>query len=268
MNLFDSHTHLESPRFEPDREKVIARAVSAGVMRVVSCGSDLASSRVEVALAQEYGALYAAVGIHPHQATSATLGESAKGRGEELDERVFAQLAELAARPEAVAIGEIGLDYHYDLSPRKLQRPVLRRQLDLACELDLPVILHNRESDEDMRDLVDRSPSSLRGVLHCFLSDQVRAHWALSRGLHIGIAGPITFSNANRLAAIVRHIALDRLLVETDSPYLAPRPKRGKRNEPAFVIHVAQKLAELLDISVGELAHHTTENACRLFGVD
>jgi len=267
MQLFDSHIHLESPRFEADRDLVIARARSAGVTRMMTCGSDWATSQSEVALAQIHEGLYAAVGIHPHEASCAVRGESAGPAASDLDEAVFQQLARLAGQPKAMAIGEAGLDYHYDFSPRGCQRAVLERQLALACELGLPIILHNRESDADLRRLVDEAPSSLRGVLHCFLSDGAMADWAVARGLYVGIAGPITFVNERRLPQIARRIPLGRLLIETDSPFLAPHPKRGRRNEPAYLVHVAGKLAGVLGVPVDELARRTTENACRLFGV-
>ena len=302
MQLFDSHTHLESPQFEADRPDVIVRARSAGVVRMITCGSDLATSKQEIALAQSTPGLYAAVGIHGHQATVATMVQPAVHPGAksvhpgaksahhdeagaeqiwQIDESVFVHLAELAAQSQVVAIGEIGLDYHYDFSPREMQRAVLARQLALAGELDLPVILHNREADEDTRRLVDAAPAhpgaksahsgaksaSLRGVLHCFLADLEMAEWTLARGLYIGIAGPITFKNARYLPQVVRRIPLDRLLIETDCPYLAPHPKRGGRNEPAYVRYVAEKLAVVLGVAVEEIAQRTTENACRLFGV-
>ncbi|OGO05667.1 MAG: hypothetical protein A2Y73_07125 [Chloroflexi bacterium RBG_13_56_8] len=148
-----------------------------------------------------------------------------------------------------------------------MQRAVLKRQLALACELELPAILHNRESDEDLRRVVDDTPNSLRGVLHCFLADQAMADWAVARGFYIGVAGPITFQNVRHLPSIVRQIPRDRLLIETDCPYLAPHPMRGKRNEPAYLVHVAEKVAQVLDLPVEELARLTHENACRLFGV-
>lgn len=295
MQLFDSHTHLESPRFEVDRPDVIARARSAGVVRMITCGSDLATSKQGIALAQSTPGLYAAVGIHGHQATVATIVQPSAHSGAksahhdeaaaeqiwQIDESVFVHLAELAAQSQVVAIGEIGLDYHYDFSSREMQRAVLARQLALAGELNLPVILHNREADEDTRRLVDAAPAhpgarsahsgvksaSLRGVLHCFLADLEMAEWALDRGLYIGVAGPITFKNVRYLPQVVRRIPLDRLLIETDCPYLAPHPKRGGRNEPAYVRYVAEKLAVVLGVAVEEIAQRTMENACRLFGV-
>lgn len=262
MELFDTHTHLESSRFEADRDDVIARAMSAGVTRMVTCGSDLATSEMEISLAQRWVGVNAAVGIHGHRASSALLGDAS-----ELDERCFARLRELAAQPGVVAIGEIGLDYHYDFSPREAQRRVMARQLALAAELDLPVIIHDREADEDTRRLVEQAPS-VRGVLHCFLADAPMAEWAIERGFYLGVAGPITFQNVTHLADIVRRAPLDRLLIETDCPYLAPHPKRGRRNEPAFVCHVAEKLAKVLGVSLDDLASVSTANACRLFRVD
>jgi len=264
MQLFDSHAHLESCEFEPDRDDVITRALGAGVTRMLTCGSDLGTSVAEILLAQRHAGLYAAVGIHGHEASSAVLRTAGAPA---LDEIAFERLAGLASQPGVVALGEVGLDYHYDLSPREAQRAVLRRQLALACELDLPVILHNREADEDLRALVEAAPRTLRGVLHCFLADQAMADWALARGLHIGVAGPITFRGVHHLPAIIRQVPLDRLLIETDCPYLAPHPMRGRRNEPAFVRYVAKGLAGLLGLSMEELSRRTTENACRLFRV-
>lgn len=267
MELFDSHAHLSAPQFDADRAEVIARARSAGVTRLLTCGSDLPSSRQEAALAAAHDGIYAAVGVHGHEAHSAVRDDGTEHAETRPEEAVFAALAELAAGPAVVAIGEIGLDYHYCFSPPEAQRAVLARQLALAVALDLPVILHNRESDEDMHALVDAAPTGLRGVLHCFLADASMAQWALDRGFYIGVAGPITFKNVRHLPAIVQQVPLERLLIETDCPYLAPHPKRGRRNEPAYVRYVAERLADILDISPDELAQRTTENACRLFGI-
>jgi TatD DNase family protein len=173
----------------------------------------------------------------------------------------MARLGALAQIPGAVAIGEIGLDYHYDFAPRPVQRLVLERQLRLACALDLPVILHNRESDADLRAIIEAAPDGLRGVLHCFLADAALAEWALARGLYLGVAGPITFRNAPGLAEIIRRVPLERLLIETDCPYLAPEPQRGRRNEPAYVAHVAERLAQVLGVSSERVAQQTDANA-------
>ncbi len=267
MELFDSHAHLESPCFAADRAEVIARALQARVTRILTCGSDLATSAEELALAQAHPGIYAAVGIHGHRASTVARPPQDPGDPWTVDEAALARLAELATRPGVVALGELGLDYHYDLSPREAQRVVLARQLALAGELGLPVILHNREADDDLRRLVDAAPRPLRGVLHCFLADGALAEWALEKGFYLGVAGPITFKNVRHLPEILRAVPLDRLLIETDCPYLAPHPHRGQRNEPAFVRHVAEKLAEVLGLPLEEVARHTTENACRLFGV-
>jgi TatD DNase family protein len=261
MALFDSHTHLESPRFDDDREQVIARAREAGVTRMVTCGSDLETSAQCVALAAVHDRVYAAVGVHAHEANSAMADGT-------VSEEAMARLTTWAKEPGVVAIGEIGLDYHYDFSPRDIQRVALRRQLRLARDLELPVILHNREADEDLRQALDALDFSVRGVLHCFMADNAMAAWALDRGLYIGIAGPITFRSVAHLPDIVRRIPLDRLLVETDCPWLAPHPRRGRRNEPAYVRHVAKRLAEILGLSVQDVAAQTTANACRLFDLD
>jgi TatD DNase family protein len=261
--LFDSHTHLESPRFASDREAVIGRARQAGVARMVTCGSDLATSRACLALAQAHAGVYAAVGIHPHEARSA-----AEGQEPTLREAAFAELAALAGHDRVVALGEMGLDYHYEFSPKPVQRTVLARQLALGASLGLPVILHNRESDDDFREIVDAAPTNLRGVLHCFLADRAMAEWALARGLYLGIGGPITFRNVTHLDEIVTRMPRERLLIETDCPYLAPHPKRGRRNEPAFVRHVAEHIAGLWGATVAEVGRQTTANANQLFGLE
>ncbi|MFP3895598.1 MAG: TatD family hydrolase [Anaerolineales bacterium] len=264
MRLFDSHTHLQSPRFEGDREDVIGRAWDTGVTRMVTCGSDLARSGEALALARKYEGVWAAVGVHPHEAHSMVLEE---GQADRLDEGAFAQLVEMTKEPEVVALGEMGLDYHYDFSPHEVQRAVLGHCLELAHELSMPVILHNRESDADLRRVFDKAPNGLRGVLHCFLANAEMAAWAVERDLYVGVAGPITFESVSHLPDIVRRIPLNRLLLETDCPYLAPVPRRGRRNEPAYLCHVAEKLAQVLGIPLEELARHTWENACRLFAV-
>jgi len=261
MELFDSHTHLESSRYDGERAEVIARAQAAGVTRMLTCGSDVQTSEQSVALAQAHDGIYAAVGIHGHRACSVAQAHDEQG----ID--AIQCIADLAQQSGVVALGELGLDYHYELSTRQAQRMVLGHQLLLARDLDLPVILHNRESDDDMRTMLTQAPP-VRGVLHCFLSDASMAGFALARGLYLGVAGPVTFGKMEQLAAILRQTPLDRLLIETDSPYLAPHPQRGKRNEPAFVVHVAHALAGLLDLPVEELARRTTENACRLLGVE
>lgn len=268
LEFFDSHAHLESSRFDTDREAVIAHAFEAGVIDIITCGSDLETSIQNVVLARRHPGIQAAVGIHGHCASSAISSSARSSSCLSLNEPLFAEIMALAQEPDVCAIGEIGLDYHYDFSPRDVQRAVLARQLDIASQLDLPVILHNRESDEDLRTVVDGCQGPLRGVLHCFLADQEMADWAIQRGFYVGVGGPLTFGSVRHLADIVRRAPRERLLIETDCPYLAPHPKRGKRNEPSFVLHVAQRLAEVLDMNCAGVAHLTTENARRLFGVN
>ena len=263
--LFDTHAHLESPRFEGDPGGAIERARIAGVTRIITCGSDAETSAASVNIARQYAGVYAAAGIHPHEAR--TICDASGMLDVHRTESFFRQIREWAQAHAIVAVGEIGLDYHYDFSPRTAQRAVLAAQLALASELGLPMIMHNRESDRDLQNVLEQAPSDLSGVLHCFMGGPELADWALSRGFYLGIAGPITFKNVDELVSTVREAPLDRLLLETDSPYLAPHPHRGTRNEPALVRFVAQRLADIRGMELEELARHTTENAKRLFGV-
>lgn len=277
MGYFDSHTHIESQRYDSDRDEVIARAASADIAYLVTCGADLATSRREIELVARYRShgfdgIYAAVGVHAHEALSLLrTGPAPPTTAPQIDEDLVSELAALCQQDGVVALGEIGLDYHYDFAPRETQRQVLARQVSLAADLGLPVILHNRESDQDLRQVVDSSSSPVRGVLHCFLGDEAMADWALARGLYLGIAGPITFGSMEKRSPefidLVRRLPLDRLLIETDCPYLAPEPMRGRRNEPAYVTHVAARLAELKGVPVREIAERTGANACHLFGI-
>lgn len=253
--LVDSHTHVDAPQFAADRAAVIAAAFAAGVTRIVDAGCDLSSSEAAVALAQRYpGQVFAGVGIHPHEAKTFT------------DETPVA-LRVLAARPGVVAIGEIGLDYYYMHSPREVQQEVFVQQLTLARELDLPVIIHNRDAHEDLIALLRAHGQGVRGVLHCFSGDLILARKGLDLGLYISFAGPLTFRKSI-LPEVARHIPLDRVLIETDSPYLSPHPLRGKRNEPRNVVLVAGRLAEIRGLPFAEIAIRTTANAQALFRFD
>lgn len=253
--LFDSHAHLDDEQFEEDREAVIERAVAGGVGYILNAGACMASSARAVQLAQSHAVIYAAVGIHPHSAAAMTDADAE-------------QLLTWAKDPKVVAIGEIGLDYHYDFSPREVQRAVFTRQMELAKVADLPIIVHDREAHADVADLIRRQGKGLRGVLHCYSASLEMAREYVKQGFYISIAGPLTFKNAARLPDVVRKIPADRLLIETDCPYLAPHPLRGKRNEPAHVRYVAEKVAELRGISLDEVAALTTDNAKRLFGIE
>ena len=252
--LFDSHAHLDDEAFDADREDVIARALANGLTGIVNPGSCMKSSAAALALAQQHAAIYAAVGIHPHDADSA-------------DEAAYEQLRGWSWHPKVVAIGEIGLDYHYDFSPRSVQQDVFVRQLAVAKECDLPVILHDREAHGDILRLVKEQGQGVRGVFHCFSGSIEMAREVLKLGFYLSVGGTLTFKNAAKLPEIVKEIPLERLLLETDSPYLTPVPHRGRRNEPLHVSLVAKKVAQLRGLSVEEVARQTTANTCRCFGI-
>jgi TatD DNase family protein len=262
--LIDTHCHLDFDHFDSDREEVIQRALQAGVTHIVVPGIDLPASRRAVALAERYPPVYAAVGIHPNDIPPDTGS---------LDS-LIQQLRGLAQHPKVVAIGEIGLDYYRDRTPADLQHLWLGRQLALATELHLPVILHNREASEDILDLLSEwvsqsLPPELQGragVLHSFSGTWEDAHSALEMGFFIGFTGPITYKAADRLRHVAASVPLDHILLETDAPFLSPHPYRGERNEPAYVCYVAQKLAEIRDLEVQAVASQTTSNAKVLFG--
>lgn len=253
--LFDSHAHLDDPRFDEDRDLVIESLPDKGISYCINAGADMASSKRSVALAQQYAIIYASVGIHPHDAKNAEI-------------HYLQSLQELAKHPKVVAIGEIGLDYHYDLSPREIQRQILIEQLALAERLVLPVILHDREAHGDLLAILKERPERERpGVLHCFSGSWEMAKICLSLGYYIGIGGSVTFKNAVKTVEVAQKVPLDRLLIETDSPYLAPHPHRGKRNDPSLVRHVAEKISEIRAISLEETAAATLSNAVDFFGL-
>jgi TatD DNase family protein len=256
--VVDTHAHLDFGQFDADRQDVLARAKQAGVEWIINPGADLESSRRAAELAESSESVYAAVGIHPHYALTCT-------------EECLALLRRLAVGPKVVAIGEIGLDYYRDLSPREQQRQAFRRQLRLAEELDLPVILHDRDAHDDILCILkerQNAAGQLSGVFHAFSGDFAAAKAALDLGFFIALGGPVTFQNARKLADLVPRLPLDRLLVETDSPYLAPAPHRGQRNEPAYVRLVVNRLAELTGYTVRKIESQTTLNAAALFRLD
>ena len=252
--FIDTHAHLYDERYDDDRAEMIARAAEAGVTQIISMGDTMAASAQVVADAEQYPTVYAAVGVHPESACVLTDAERA-------------QLLTWAKHPKVVAIGEIGLDYYWEKDPkaRALQRELFVTQLNLARAAGLPVCIHDREAHGDTLAILQAVGRDLTGVLHCYSGslEPARELWKL--GYYIGIDGPLTFKNAGKLPAIVREAPQDKLLIETDSPYLAPVPKRGKRNEPAYVTFVAAKIAELRGESVEEVARYTTENARRLY---
>lgn len=254
MKLIDSHAHLDDRAFDNDRAAVITRCCEAE-MGVFTIGASLHSSREAVRLANRYRNMWAMVGIHPHNAKF-------------VDEAALAELKKLARDELVVGIGEIGLDYYRDLSPRKHQRTAFRAQLDLAIELNLPICLHNRESTDDLLAILRETGERHCGVVHSFLGDGVLADELLGLGLHLGIGGPLTFPNNKVLREAVKHVPPDKILLETDCPYLTPVPYRGRRNEPAYVQYVAEEIARIKNIAVEDIARQTTENSIRLFKLE
>jgi TatD DNase family protein len=256
VRLVDSHVHLDDSKFDPDREAVIERALAAGVERMMAIGTgDLETA---IRLAERYPFIVATIGVHPHDASKAT-------------PETFARLRALAAHPKVAAIGEIGLDYHYDFSPRDVQRSVFRTQLEIAAEAAKPVVIHTRESWPDTMALLalvplvgQAVPPARCGILHCFTGDPQQAREALALGFHLAFGGVLTFPKAEAVREAARITPPDRLLLETDCPYLAPLPHRGQRNEPAFVVEVARRLAEVRGCTLDEIAAHTTRNFERL----
>ncbi len=250
--LVDTHCHLDNEQFESDREAVIERARNAGVERMMAIGTGDGPPDLEVAvrLADAYPFLYATVGVHPHDASKAT-------------EQTFARLRELLRHPKVLALGEIGLDYHYDFSPREVQREVFERQLDLATEAGKPIVIHTREAWTDTLDVL-RARWQGEGIMHCFTGDAAQAREALEYGFHLSFGGVLTFPKAESVREAARITPEDRLLIETDCPYLAPVPRRGKRNEPAFIVETARRLAEVRGVTPDDIARATTANFERL----
>jgi TatD DNase family protein len=262
MQLTDTHCHLDFERFNPDRDQVVQRALKAGVQRILVPGIDLHSSMAAVGLTAQVSQIYAAVGVHPNSGTTWT-------------RTTLAELTELFQNNKVVAVGEIGLDYYRDATPQHLQRKIFREQLEMAAEQNLPVVIHNRQASQDLipilqewqEDLLD-SGSSLAdrpGVLHSFSDDYKTAEQVLELGFYLGFTGPVTFRKAVELQDIARRVPFEKLLIETDAPYLTPHPFRGKRNEPAHVQFVAEKIAELRGLLPDEVGKISTANAKKLF---
>jgi TatD DNase family protein len=254
--LIDSHAHLDDARFGPDRTEVIQRAWDAGIRRIVTIGTGKGPDDMGcgIPIAESYDWIHTTLGFHPH--------DSAK-----VEQRHYDRMKELATHSKVVAIGETGLDYHYDHSPRETQRAVFERQLEIAAEMDLPVVVHTRNADEDTEDLLRRS-APRRGVLHCFTSGSALADAALEIGFMISFSGIATFPKSGDLSDIIRRVPSDRILIETDCPYLAPVPHRGKRNEPAFVADTARFIANIRGVPVEQLEEETYSNLCRLLQLE
>ena len=253
--LFDTHVHLNDDQFNDDLEEVIERARLNGVERVVVVGFDEKTIKRAMELIEAYDFMYAAIGWHPVDAI-------------DLTDDYLKWIEELTAHPKVVAIGEIGLDYHWDKSPKDVQQAVFRRQIQLAKRLDLPIIIHNREATEDVVTILEEEGASeVGGIMHCFSGSPETAQRCLDMNFYISLGGPVTFKNAVKPKEVAKEVPLERLLIETDCPYLAPHPYRGKRNEPSYVKLVAEQIAELKGVSFEEGAKATTENANRLFRI-
>ena len=254
-SLFDSHCHVDDRRFDDDLDEVLARMTEHGVTRYAVVGSDMASSKHAIDFAQLHEGAYAVVGIHPHEAKTYQEGD--------LD-----ILTDWLKLPKVQAIGEIGLDYYYDLSPRDVQLDVCEKQMQLAYRLDAPVAYHVRDAHQDMIDLMKKQKGKLSGgIIHCFSGSWEIAKEYLKMGYYISFAGPVTFKKAPKLQEAAINVPLDRLLIETDSPYLSPEPMRGRRNEPTHVRFVCEKIAALRGMDADELAAITTQNALDVYRI-
>ena len=253
--LFDTHAHMDDQSFDTDRHELLAALPQRGIRLLMNPGCSYESSLNAIRLAQQYDYIYAAVGSHPDVA-------------DEVDEGLCAKYAELCKQhPKVRAIGEIGLDYHYEDIPRDIQKKAFRLQMELARELDLPVIVHEREAHEDGLKIVDEFPT-VKGVFHCYSGSAEMAKELIKRGWYIGFTGVLTFKNARKAIEVASSIPLERIVIETDCPYMAPVPFRGKRNNPGLVCHMAEKLAEIRGISPEEAARITLENGKRLYRMD
>lgn len=249
--MIDTHAHLQNPAFEPDQDAAIQRALTAGIHYIITVGYDYISSQAAVTLAQRQASLFAAVGIHPHDAST-------------WQENTSQLLIDLSRQKKVVAIGEIGLDYYRDLSPREIQKKVFAAQLELASKAALPVIIHSRDAGEEALGFVKDFPG-LTGVIHCFSGTFCEARKFIELGWYLGITGAVTFPKATVLKEVVREIPLEWLLLETDAPYLAPQPHRGQRNEPSYLGYMAAAIAGLKNIEISVVAQQTTANARKLF---
>jgi TatD DNase family protein len=252
--LIDTHAHLNDKDFKDDLPMVLERGIQAGVTHILNVGYNLEASRQSVCIAREFPQVYAAVGIHPHDAKNFSL-------------KAMEELEELAKDPKVLAIGEMGLDYFRDLSPRPVQQEAFRLQISLARRMKLPIIVHDREAHKDTVTILRQEKAAeAGGVMHCFSGSWEMARQCLNLGFYISLAGPVTYKNAHTPKEVARLVPLDRLLIETDAPYLTPEPHRGKRNEPAYILAIAKEIAEIRKLTLAELAAATTANAKRLFG--
>ncbi len=252
--LFDTHAHLNDPAFDPDRAELMAGLADKGIGLVMNAGCSLKSSRDIIRMAEQYPWLYASVGSHPDSA-------------DEVNETVIEEYRALCHHEKVKAIGEIGLDYYYEDIPREIQKQAFRMQMELAKEVGLPVIIHEREAHDDGMRIVKEFPT-VKGVFHCYSGSAEMARQLVNMGWYIGFTGVLTFKNARKAVETAASIPLDRIVLETDCPFMAPEPYRGKRNDPGYLPKMAEKLAEIRGISVDEAIHITTENAKRLYRIE
>ena len=250
---FDTHAHYDDEAFKDDAEELLSRMPDCGISLILNPGSNYLSSVAAADFAKRFEHVYAAAGVHPHEALS-------------LDGACLAALKSLACEPKVKAIGEIGLDYHYDFSPREKQRSAFARQIELALELKLPVIIHDREAHGDCMDIIRRYPG-LRGVFHCYSGSPEMAAEITDMGWYLSFTGAITFKNAKKAAETIKNMPADRIMTETDAPYLAPEPFRGKRNDSRYLPYIAGVIAEIKNTSAEKIAALTNENGRRFFGI-
>ncbi len=251
--LFDTHAHLDDNRFSEDRDAVIASLPSKNVSLFVNIGDTLDSSKASIALAEKYDFIYATVGFHPHFA-------------KEVTKEMLLEIEELAKHPKVVAIGEIGLDYHYDNSPRDEQAVIFRKQMELARKLNMPVVIHSREATQDTLNILKEFPD-VTGIVHSFSGSTETAKILVEMGYYLSFNGVATFKNAHKAREVLLHVPHDRVIIETDSPYLTPEPFRGRRNDPSLVQYVANQIAELWGISVEEVERITLDNGKKVYRI-
>lgn len=253
--LFDSHAHYHDEQYNHDRYDALKRAHDEGVGYILAVSTDIASSVENIALSQQFDFVYAAVGIHPHSVMDA-------------NNNIISALADFSSYPKVVAIGEIGLDYYYDNTPREAQKIWFGKQINLARNLNMPIIVHDRDAHEDVMNIIlSEKAREVGGVFHCFSGSVETAREVLNNNFYISVGGPVTFKNAKKVLEVIKYVPDDRLLIETDCPYLTPEPYRGRRNESGFVKLVAEKIASIKNVPVEELIENTTINAKRLFNI-
>ena len=260
MELFDSHSHYNDEKFDEDREQIIAETYNSGVTRFIVAGYNIESSKKAIEMSEKYNFIYSICGISPND-----IPQSEEELWKDIEE--ISKIASQNIKGKLVAIGEIGLDYYWNKENKELQKQAFIKQIEIANELNLPIVIHSREASVDTIDILKNHQVNKRGIFHCCQPNQEMVRQALELGFYISFAGPITFKNAKNSIDVVKMVPLDRILIETDSPYLTPEPNRGKRNDSRNVRYVAQKIAELRDMDIEEIAKITYENTNRIFNI-